>query len=129
VATTKPISNRRLLRRAEKFMNYYRPDIVILKEVGSAKNSGRTDRLIEAITTLSSEMGIRIYRYTRQQVKDVFEVFGADSKYKMAESIVKMLPDLAARVPKEKKWYEKEDYNMVLFDAVSLAVTHRYLTE
>jgi Holliday junction resolvasome RuvABC endonuclease subunit len=129
VATTKPLSNRRLLRRAEKFIDYYRPKIILLKEAGASKNGARNDRLIEAITTLSGEMNIKVFRYTRQQIKDTFEVFGAYTKNDMVNKIVQMLPDLAVRAPKEKKWYEKEDYNMVLFDAVSLAVTHAHLNE
>ena len=129
VTSAKPISNRKLLRRAEKFMDFYKPKIILLKEVGRFANSGRTDKLIEAIATLAEEKNLPIYRYTKQQIKDVFEVFGATSKFEMVGKIVKMLPDLASRAPKQHKWYEKEDYNMVLFNAVSLAVAHAHLSE
>jgi Holliday junction resolvasome RuvABC endonuclease subunit len=129
VATAKPLSNSRLLKRTEKFIGYYRPKIIVLRETGASKTSLRSDKLIEAITTLSGEMGIKVFRYTKQQIKDTFEVFGAHTKYEMVSKIITMLPDLASRAPKEKKWYEKEDYNMALFDAVSLAVTHAHLSE
>ncbi|MCW3128271.1 MAG: hypothetical protein JWO03_3929 [Bacteroidetes bacterium] len=129
VATAKPISNGKLLRRAERFLNYYKPKLVLLKETSELANSGRNDRLIKAMTTLCDEMGLDTYRYTKQQIKDTFEVFGAKTKFSMAEKMVKMLPDLAVRMPKVRKWYEKEDYNMVVFDAVALAVTHAHLTE
>jgi Holliday junction resolvasome RuvABC endonuclease subunit len=129
IATVKPMSNSKLLTRTEKFMDYYKPKIILLRETGLSKNSGRTDKLIEAISTLSGEKDLPVYRYTKQQIKDVFEIFGAKSKFEMVERIVRMLPELGPRAPKQKKWYEKEDYNMVLFNAVSLAVTHTYLTE
>jgi Holliday junction resolvasome RuvABC endonuclease subunit len=129
IATVQPVSNGKLLIRAEKFMDYYKPKIILLKETGSAKNSRRTNKLIEAISTLSGEKDLPVYRYTKQQIKDVFEIFGAQSKFQIVEKIVRMLPELGPRAPKEKKWYEKEDYNMVLFNAVSLAIVHTYLAE
>jgi hypothetical protein len=129
VTTVNPISNGRLLRRAERFMDYYRPKIILLKETEPSKNSHQVNKLIEAITTLSGEKGLPVYRYSRQQIKDVFEVFGAPTKFEMVQKIVAMLPDLAHRAPKARKWYEKEHYQMVLFNAVSLAITHAYLAE
>ncbi|MBS1624073.1 MAG: hypothetical protein JST83_08650 [Bacteroidetes bacterium] len=129
VTTSKPISNGKLLRRAEKFMDYYKPKLVLLKEVAATATSRRNDKLIEALATLSGEMGLSIYRYTNQQISDTFEVFGARTKYEMVDKIVQMLPDLKTRMPKVRKWYEKEDYNMVVFKAVALAITHCHLSE
>jgi Holliday junction resolvasome RuvABC endonuclease subunit len=129
VATVKPLSNGKLLKRTERFMEYYKPKIILLREVGASKRSGRIDKLIDAITTLSGEMNLPVFRYTKQQIKDVFEIFGASTKFEMVEKIVKMLPDLEGSVPKERQWYEKEHYNMTMFNAVSLAITHTYLTE
>lgn len=129
IASIQPISNGKLLRRTERFMDYYKPKLIILKETEPAKNSNRVNKLIHAITTLSGEKGLQVYRYTKQQIKDVFEIFGASTKYEIVEKIVKMLPDLAPRAPGTREWYEKEHYQMGLFHAVSLAVTHTYLTE
>lgn len=128
VTAVKPLSNRKLLKRAEKFMDHYRPKIVLLKG-GMTKNGRRVDQLIEAITTLAGEKNLKVYRYTKEQVKDAFELFGAQSKHDMVEKIVTMLPDLECRRPKVRKWYEKEDYNMGLFNAVALAITHAHLSE
>jgi Holliday junction resolvasome RuvABC endonuclease subunit len=129
ITTSRPISNRKLLQNTEKFMDHYKPKLVLLREVTGARNGNRNDKLIEAISTLAHEKGLQVHRYTKGQIKDVFEVFGAFTKFEMAQKIVKMLPDLAPRAPKERKWYEKEDYNMTLFNAVSLAVTHTHLSE
>ena len=129
IATVQPMSNGKLLKRTERFIDYYKPKIVLLKETESSKNSSRINKLIEAITTLSGEKGLKVFRYTKRQIKDVFEIFGASTKNEIVEKIVKMLPDLAARAPVARKWYDKEHYQMGLFNAVSLAVTHTYLTE
>src|SRR6476620_2930343 len=109
-------------------MDYYKPQVILLKETGASARSQRNDKLIEAITTLSGEIGLTVFRYTKQQIQETFEVFGATTKYEMVEKMVQMLPDLKTRKPRDRKWYEKEDYNMVVFNAVALAVTHAHLT-
>ena len=129
VVTVKPLSNEKLLRRAERFMNYYKPKIILLKETELSKKNIRVNKLIEDIATLSYEKGLPIYRYTKGQIKDVFEVFGASTKFEMVEKIIKMLPILESRAPEVREWYEKEHYQMGLFNAVALAVTHTHLTE
>lgn len=128
ITTSKPIANGKLLKRTERFMAYYKPQLVLLKETSSSQRSRRNDKLIEAIATLAGEMGLPVFRYTRQQVQETFEVFGANTKHEMVEKIIQMLPDLSVRRPRERKWYEKEDYNMGLFNAVALAITHAHLT-
>ncbi|MBS1686315.1 MAG: hypothetical protein JSS76_16350 [Bacteroidetes bacterium] len=129
VAKVSPLTNRKLLKRAEKFMDYHRPKIILLREVQSSHNSNRVDKLISAIETLAGEKDLPVFKYSRDQVREVFEVFGCNSKYEMAEKIISMLPDVSCRRPKVHKWYEKEDYNMGLFNAISLAITHVHLAE
>jgi hypothetical protein len=59
----------------------------------------------------------------------VFEQFGAKSKYEIANKIIAWFPQLASRAPKIRKAWMDEDYNMGIFDALALAITHKYLTE
>ena len=129
VTTTTPLSNGKLLRRTERFMKYYQPKVIVLRESFSKDGKGRSDRLIAAITTLAGEMGIEVHRYSKQQIRDTFEVFGAETRHEIASKIVQFLPELAHRAPKVRKWYEKEDYNMPVFDALALAITHAHLNE
>ena len=129
ITTAKPISNRRLLKRTEKFIDHFKPKIVVLREQAKETNSDRNNKLIDAIVTLAGEKELQVFRYSKQQIRDVFEVFGASTKFGIVEQILKTFPDLAYRAPKQKKWYEREDYNMTLFNAVALALTHVYLSE
>jgi hypothetical protein len=62
-------------------------------------------------------------------MRDVFEQFGAKSKYEIANKIVTWFPQLVSRAPKIRKPWMDEDYNMGIFDALALAITHKYLTE
>jgi Holliday junction resolvasome RuvABC endonuclease subunit len=77
----------------------------------------------------AKNIDIPIYSYTREQVKDVFEVFAARNKQEIAEWIGTYFPALTGKVPKPKKFYEDEDFNMGIFDALALALTHEYLSK
>jgi Holliday junction resolvasome RuvABC endonuclease subunit len=129
IAKVTPLSNGKLLGRMEKFMDFYKPKVIVLKEAISSNRTARVDRLIAAIATLAGEKDIEVFSYGRQQIGDVFETFGCTSKYQMVEKIVTMLPGTATRARRQRKWYEKEDYNMGIFDSLSLAITHAYLSE
>lgn len=126
VTKISPSFHGKALARAEKFMEYYRPQVVLLREAPEHPRSKKSRKLIEAIGTLAAEMGMESYRYTKEQVTETFEVFGATSKHGIVRKILEFLPELIHRVPKEKKWYEKDDYNMPIFDAVALAITHAH---
>ena len=45
------------------------------------------------------------------------------NKHKIASDIAKRFPALAPRLSAKRKNYQKEDYRMSMFDAVSFAIT------
>ena len=45
------------------------------------------------------------------------------NKHRIATDIAKRFPALIPRLPTKRKNYEKEDYRMSMFDAVSFAIT------
>ncbi len=53
-----------------------------------------------------------------------FAAAGAATKFRVAKSIAKGLPELAPRLPAERKIWLPEHANMSIFDAASLALTH-----
>jgi hypothetical protein len=50
------------------------------------------------------------------------------TKYEIARTIVKWLPQFKHQMPRFRKPWMAEDYNMGMFDALSLAITHFYVT-
>jgi Holliday junction resolvasome RuvABC endonuclease subunit len=131
VVTIQPISNKKLLERITKFVEFFTPTIIVVKDYNSSysRHSKRVAELVESIAKHAGEVKIPVYRYSRQQVRDVFEQFGAKSKYEIAQKIIYWFPQLASRAPKIRKAWTDEDYNMGIFDALALAITHKYLTE
>ena len=128
ILTVRPVGNGPILERVRKFTSYFRPSVIVVRDAHPS-TSKRIVRLIADIEAHAHEKGIPVFRYSRQQIRDVFETFGVTTKYEIAQKIVEWFSDLAFRAPKIRKPWMDEDYNMGIFDALSLAITHQYLTE
>lgn len=125
-----PFSTQQFIKRIEKFIDFYRPKIVVVRDLsGDTYRGKQAIQLIESIAKLSAEKGLPVHCYTRKQIREVFEVHDAKSKHEISQKIISWLPDLAPLAPKPRKFWMPEDHRMGIFDAVALAITHDYLTE
>lgn len=130
IVSYRPFTTDRFLKRIDKFITYYRPKVVILRDIAPDTFQGKyAVELAESISTLASSKNLPVHTYTRKQVKDVFKVHGAGSKHEIAKLLASWIPDLQPHTPAPRKLYLPEDHRMGIFDAVSLAVAHDYLTE
>lgn len=130
IVTVRPICNKKLFRRAERIFNYYKPEVVLLQD-HCCKYTRPSKRVIKFLNALKEHLnieGIEVYSYKREQIRDTFSQFKAKSKFEIATILCKEHPELESRIPKPKKLWMSEDYNMGIFDALSLAYTHYYLT-
>ncbi|MBK8245095.1 MAG: hypothetical protein IPK88_16835 [Saprospiraceae bacterium] len=126
-----PISNRKVLERIKRSFEYLRPSIVIIQDPeGKASRVGRrVRRLIDKIIVLASEEKLKVVQYSRDQVRDVFEQFGAVTKYEISKVLLTEFKELELRKPKKRKTWESESHNMPIFDALSLALVWYYLSD
>jgi hypothetical protein len=69
---------------------------------------------------------VKIKFLTQKNVTDVFESFGAYTKYQRAGLIVEYLPDLSYKLPPKRKPWQSEDIRMSIFDAACLALSYLY---
>lgn len=130
VIKTRPLSNDRLLEHIEKAIGFYQPTILIVRDGESIHKKGeRNKRLIEEVLKLAIVKNLPVYQYSRQQVRDVFELMGATTKHEISQRIIEVLPELSERAPQKRKLWASEDYSTGLFDALALAYAHDYLTE
>ena len=128
IASVRPIGNKKTLERVVKFVEFFKPKIIVLRDA-DGKHSKRVVALIESITKYAKGINLPVYRYKREQIRDAFEVFGAKTKHEIANQIVEWFKQLKPRVPKIRKEWMDEDYNMGMFDALSLAITHMHVGE
>lgn len=130
VIWVQPICNGKILKQFIRYVNFYRPEIVILRECDEeAKHTKRVTALLGNMADASKDMKLEVFQYSREQIKTVFEQFGARTKYEIALRLIEAYPQLKSKMPKLRKRWMPEEYSMPIFDALSLIVTHKYLTE
>lgn len=126
-----PICNGRALEKIRRSFDYLKPSIVIVQEPEgiSSRTGPRTKRLIEKIVAYAKENDLKVTQYARDRVREVFEQFGATTKYEISQVLLTEFKELETRAPKQRKLWTSEDRNMAIFDALSLALTWFYLND
>lgn len=126
-----PISNRRILEQIKKSFDYLRPSLVVIQDPeGKFSRVGRrVRRLIDKIIDLATEEKLKVAQYSRDQVREVFEQFGAVTKYEISKVLLTEFKELELREPKKRKTWQSESHNMPIFDALSLALTYYWVEE
>jgi len=130
VVKISPISNKKCLKRFIEFIEFYNPKIIVLRDYEKNKSirSKRLAKLFEQMISLAEKKKLEISNYTREDIKNVFSQFNSHTKHQICKTIVKWYPQLRRRMPKVRKAWETESYSMSYFDAISLFITHLYLS-
>ena len=126
-----PISNLKIMNRIKQSINYLRPSIVIVQDPdGTSTRTGtRVRQLINKIVTYAHGEKLNVVQYSRDKIRDVFEQFGAITKYDISQILIKEFKELEHKLPKRRVLWTSEDRNMAIFDALSLALTWYYLND
>lgn len=128
IGNVQPANNKGTLKKIKHYINHYKPDIIITRNINDLKNkkSKRISKLIHAICREARTQNLEVHSYTRTQIKDVFKSFKSYTKYQISKKIIEWFDELKTyEFPKRKKWMA-ENYNTGIFDAVSLAVVFWY---
>jgi Holliday junction resolvasome RuvABC endonuclease subunit len=131
VIKLRPTTNIKAMHHVRDLIDIFNPKIVILRDFDTHKprKNARIQSLLDEVVAYTQEKHIPTYRYTRQQIRDVFELYGATSKYEISKQIIHWFPVLADLAPQKRKPWLPEDARMGIFDAMALAITHEYLHE
>jgi len=92
----------------------YEPAVVVLEDY-AGKGSRRCQRvagLIDEIPELAVKRKVRVKKFSRAEVKEVFAESGAATKQQIAMAIAKRFPELAPRLPRFRKPWMGENYRM-----------------
>lgn len=127
ITTVRPIKNDICIEKIKEIVCYYKPRILILEDYENSIKSERIKELIRSICECK-EHQFKINKYTREQVKDTFEIFGAKNKYEISQKIAEAYPQFKTKLPNKRKPWEPENYYQGIFDAMALVLTHLYQT-
>lgn len=124
-----PVDNVKSIERIRQLIEHHSVTMVVVPNpVGKYWNKvNRIRELIDGIDLLAITLGIRVFRYSREQIRFVFGHFKAKSKQEIAEKIVEGIPKYQFRLPNNRKPWQREHYNMGMFDALSLLFTYDWI--
>lgn len=127
----RPLGNKKVMERIKQSINYLRPSIIIVQEAESksSRTGNRVKNLIRNIVVMAKEANLKVVQFSRDQIRDVFEQFGATTKYEISQVLIKEFTELEDKLPKKRKLWTSEDRNMAIFDALSLGITWYYLSD
>lgn len=119
------------LGRVKKLINFYHPEVLILEDCSNeqGRRCQRVKILLDQIEEYSRLQKIPVAKYSSSRIKEVFSFFDIKNKHEIAQRICEWLPELASRIPPERKPWMSEDRRMSIFDAVALILTYYYLEE
>jgi hypothetical protein len=129
----KPFRSRRLpddstavCKKVSALITFFAPLVLVLKYT-----SGRNDRdslknrvLVDAIKREAEMQSVELVLLTRKDVHTAFREFGMANKYEIARSISGIFPELAWKLPPNRKTWQPEHHNMAIFDAISLGLAY-----
>ena len=116
---------KRCLKQIDALLALHTPDILILQDM-SRRGTRRTPRiqnLNRQTLLLAKRRGVPVRTFSRAQVLDYFQEFGATKKQRIAETIAKHIPALSLYVPPPRKPWKSEDARMGIFEAAALVWT------
>lgn len=129
IARVRPMKKDKYIKRLHRFIHSYRPTIIILRDYKDSgkRISKRVMQTIDAFEKEAEQLSLEVYRYSRKEIKQVFDEFGCNSKYGISKTISTWYPELQHRMPNLRKYPNAEHYQMGVFDAFALMLTHHYL--
>lgn len=128
VAKIRPLTKDKHIKRLLLFVKQYSPSLIILRGYhNSDRISSRVKRVITSFEMEAIKLHLPIYKYSRHDLKEVFKQFGKSNKYGISKTITSWYPELQHRMPDIRKNTKPEHYQMGVFDAFALMLTHHYL--
>jgi Holliday junction resolvasome RuvABC endonuclease subunit len=126
VKWTRDEKNKKGVAKIAELIDRYQPGMVVFEDPHGegSRRAQRIQDLLDEIASMVRRRKIAIARYSRAQVRCHFTGDSIATKYRIAKAIAQYLPDLAPRLPAERKIWLPEHANMSIFDAASLALTH-----
>ena len=113
-----------ILSKISKLIRQYLPDTIVFEDYRGSRRGTRVQSLLGRISEMATAEGLKSRCFPVAQVKKVFRAFRATTKHEIAHAVARQLPDLAPWLPRFRKPWMSEGYQMGIFDAAALALTY-----
>ncbi len=128
IIAIRPRKSDKCLNRICQTIAYYEPQSIIVENPEKSNKSRRINTLILKVIEYAKNQ-YKVFKYSKEQIYNTFEIFGAKNKFEISRKISEMYPEFKTKLHEKRKLWESENYYQGIFDAMSLVFTHLYLTE
>lgn len=113
--------NAQSLAKVEQLLAQYQPTRLVMANHAGSRRAERIRDLSEDIITLATRRKLKVRRFTRPQINQVFLSDAKGTKHALAETLARMFPEeLASHLPPKRRAWMSEDARMDMFEAVAL---------
>jgi len=125
-----PVDNTRIIKDVEALLDEYKPKALILEDdkCKYSRKRGRAKQLLRSLAQTAQKKKYKVHTYSREEIRFVFNIWNAKTKYEIAEVIAKNIKSFRMLLYPKPKYTDSQKYLEALFDAVSLGITHYYKT-
>jgi hypothetical protein len=113
-------------RKFLKLVDVHSPSLIVLRcaPAGSDKRNLRAKMAARTMRQVAKRRSLRLRFLSRKMVKACFQAQGFTSKHLVASHLAERFPDLAWKLPPRRKSWQREEWNMSLFDAAAAGVAY-----
>lgn len=130
IVRIRPIDNKKLLERIRILIKEHEPRAIVTEDITQSKyhKAPRTKQFLTSVRSMAKRKNIKSVSYSRDDIRNVFEIWKARSKFEIAEVISQNLDSFKHLLYDKPKYPKGEPYIVGVFDAASLGITHYYVT-
>jgi hypothetical protein len=103
---------------------HYRPEFIVFEDHRRSRRCARIQRLLDGFRRLATTESVKSRCIQVSRLKKVFRTFRANTKHEIAHAVAQQLPELAPRLPRYRKAWMSEGYQMSIFDAAAIALAY-----
>jgi hypothetical protein len=108
----------------DRILKTYRPSALIIRGVRGLPTGSGKRKVMATITRRAKAQGADVIAIRLRTIRIYFQRHNATTKYQIAECVATALPELAWKLPRNRKPWESEHYRMSIFDAAALVVSY-----
>jgi hypothetical protein len=116
-----------LSHQFERILRMYVPTAVIVLGTGTSEAKPRRKEISKAIVGRAKGRGIPVILHSASSLKKHFRQLNAETKYEIASAVVRILPELAWRLPPKRKAWQSERRRTAIFEAAAAVIAHAKL--
>jgi hypothetical protein len=113
-------------QRFQRILETYKPSIVAMRSRRAMRTSAaeRRKALASILRAVARESKIAIVDVNLSAFREYFRLHNARTKYEIAHAVATLLPELAWKLPPQRKIWQSEHHRMSIFDAAAVALVH-----